>query len=442
MRSLRAVFLALAFCVPGAPTSFARQGDARPSNPEKVERDADRKIDLDAARRRWERLSPEEQARLRERYEKLRAMGEAERRDLERHRKHLDRVRRRLIERLDDAERARLNKLPKEEREKLLGEMVEDELRGQARRLEEKLPEGWRARLKQAKPEDRQRFFEDFKRQVRREWGPRAFESLGTQLGVSPERVETWKALPAEQQRELLLELAKRQRRLQVAEHGLPQGVDPAEWEQLQGLPPERFFEEAMRLRESKGWEPGRPFFGPPPEGGPDAWREGARRFRSASRRRPEDRLEFAHLSPEERHRKVDQRRRERLIGAVRDSGLVSPEQLEELRGLPEDQFWARARAWNEELGLGLGRGRAGRKGEAGRRPRGPREDRPPAGERDRRPPPPERGGDAEGRPRRGRAGDPPPPPPPERAKRAKDAERPPRRRAEDGQRERRGRSD
>ena len=409
----------------------------------------ERKVDLDAARRRWERLSPEEQARLRDRYEKLRAMGEAERRELERQRLHIERVRRDLLARLDDAERARLNALSADEREKLLDEMVADELRGQARRVEEKLPHDWRERLKQASPEDRRRFFKDFKRQVRQEWGPRALESLGAELDVPREEVEAWKALPADRQRELLLELAKRQRRREVAEHGLPRGVDPAEWERLEGLPPERFFEEAMRLRESSGWEPGRPFFGHPPEDGPDAWRDGARRFRSAARRRPEDRLEFAHLSPEQRRVQVEQHRRQRLIGAVRDSGLVAPEQLEELSRLPDDQFWKRAREWNDELGLGLGRGRGGRNGERGRPPRGPRGEGPGAGEPDHRPPPPERGGKPGNGARRDGAGDGPPPPPPprERGRRKAGDERPqqgesPRGRGANGPRERGRRSD
>lgn len=314
--------------------------------------------DLDSARRRWERLSPEEQQRLRARYERLRRMGETERRELERRRRHLERVERRLVERLDDAGRRRLAEMSPEDRERLLNEMVEDELRGQARRLEEKLPTDWRARLQDADPTDRRRFFEQFKEQLRREWRPRAFDSLGADLGVPREEVEAWKRLPAEEQRAKLLELGKRQRERAVARHGLPSGVDVEEWRALENLPPELFFEEAMRLREAHGWEPGRPFFGPPPPGADDGFRDEARRFRRAARRRPEDRLDYAHVSPEERRELVERRRRERFLAALNDSGLVSPEQVEEMRAANHHVFWKRAREWNDELGLGLGRGR------------------------------------------------------------------------------------
>lgn len=391
---------------PGAPpTTSGGEADPTPAAT-----DRDRAVNLESARRRWERLSPQEQARLRERYEKLQRMGEADRRDLERRRRHLERVERQLIERLDERDRARLAALAPEERERILREMVDDELHIEARRLEEKLPTNWRERLQNATPEDRRRFFDDFKRQVHDEWSPRALERLGNEFGVPREEVEAWKLLPIEQQKRKLLELGKRHRRMSVEKHGLPDGIAPEQWERMEALPPERFFEEAMRLREAGGWEPGRPFFGGPPPGGEDDWSAEARRFRSAGRTLPEDHLEFSHLAPVERREAVELRRRDRLIGALEGSGLVEPAQIEAMRALPHREFWSAARRLNQELSLGLGEGASQRKrGHDGGR-RGPAD----SGGPPQRPepgvgPPPRRGPRGEGR-------DGSPPPPPHRA--------------------------
>jgi len=397
-------------------------------------------VDLESARRRWERLSPSEKERLRERYEKLRSMGETDRRELERRRRHLEHVERKLVERLNQRDRARLAALPPQERERILREMVEDELHVEARRLEEKLPVDWRERLNNASPQDRRRFFQDFKRQVNKEWSPRALEKLGREFGVPHEEVEAWKQLPPAKQKEKLLELGKRHRRQAVKEHGLPDGVAPEEWDRLETLPPDRFFEEAMRMREAQGWEPGRPFFGGPPPQGDEEWRVDARRFRSASRTRPEDRLEFSHLSPAERHEQVDARRRERLLGALESSGLVEAAEIESMRGLPKREFWKRARELNGDLCLGLGErgsGRPGARGERGRRrgggppplpegeagpPPPPRRHRGPGGEGGHHPPP--RRADRDERERRSDGAGNPPPQRPDEGPRKRDGGR------------------
>jgi hypothetical protein len=432
-RSFRVICLLVFGALLSNASSASVQGVAKqqasPKAPQ-AESEERKHVDLESARRRWERLSPSEKERLRERYEKLRSMGEADRRDLERRRRHLERVERRLVERLDERDRARLAALQPQERERILREMVEDELHAEARRLEEKLPNDWRERLDNANPQDRRRFFKDFKRQVHQEWSPRALEKLGREFGASSKQIEAWKQLPLDEQKQKLLELGKRHRRQAVEQHGLPEGVAPEEWDRLQTLPPDRFFEEAMRLREAQGWEPGRPFFGGPPPQGDEGRRADARRLRSASRTRPEDRLEFSHLSPEERHERVDAHRRERLIGALEKSGLVPQAELDSMRGLPKHEFWKCARKLNDDLSLGLGRaaegrrgGRAGR-GQGGRRrgdgppplpegeagpPAPPRPDhrRPEGGDRG-FPPPPRRGGEGERRRRPDDAGSPP----------------------------------
>lgn len=189
---LSIVLLLSAWFAGSASASVQSTSDAQ-GDAQAAEQDAQRVINLESARRRWERLSPEEQDRLRERYEKLRSMGEADRRDLERRRRHLERVQQQLVERLDDRDRARLAALPPAERERILREMVDDELHAEARRLEEKLPADWQERLKNASPEDRRRFFQEFKHQIHREWSPRALERLGREFDASPAEVEAWK---------------------------------------------------------------------------------------------------------------------------------------------------------------------------------------------------------------------------------------------------------
>lgn len=410
---LSIVLLLSAWFAGSASASVQSTSDAQ-GDAQAAEQDAQRVINLESARRRWERLSPEEQDRLRERYEKLRSMGEADRRDLERRRRHLERVQQQLVERLDDRDRARLAALPPAERERILREMVDDELHAEARRLEEKLPADWQERLKNASPEDRRRFFQEFKHQIHREWSPRALERLGREFDASPAEVEAWKQLPLEEQKRKLLELGKRHRREAVEEHGLPKGLTPEDWERLDALPPERFFEEAMRLREAQGWEPGRPFFGGPPQDGNEAWRADARRFRSASRMRPEDRLEFSHLSPEERRERVDHQRRERMLGALTGSGLVPATEIEALRGMPQHEFWKRARQLNEELRLGFGEREGGRRGrgEGGRHHGGERPGPPPLPDDAAGPPPPPPPPPPHHRPPHRADGDDPGPPP------------------------------
>ena len=83
-----------------------------------------------SARERWGRLSHEEKARMKERFERFQKMGSQERRELEdRHRK-LERTRRRVESDLSPEMRERLSKLADRAHREIVGELVEEELHG------------------------------------------------------------------------------------------------------------------------------------------------------------------------------------------------------------------------------------------------------------------------------------------------------------------------
>ena len=300
------------------------------------------------ARERWERLSGDERRELRARYERFQRLDERERRELEERRRNLERASERARSALGPEERARLRELPAHKRAELLGELVREELSAAGRRLRAKLPEDLRARIESVPPHERRRLLEEFKRENRGRMTLVAIVDLGRKLGLAPEDVERLRALPEGQRIEKVLELRKLLNARSIEEHGLPQGLSPERWAEIERLQPRDFFEEALRFRESGRWR-GEPGAG----AGPDDGR--AIRGHEVRRRVVEEILRVMHVAPREhlelaeeppgrRRAELEQRRRERVFELLARSGLLPAEELAELEGLSDGEFAARVR--------------------------------------------------------------------------------------------------
>ena len=293
-----------------------------------------------SARARWERLSPEQQARIRQRYERLQRMTAEERAELERRSNRLRRQRQRLVESLSEEERARLMRQPPERREQLLNEMVEAERRDRGRRIEEKLPEHIREYLKNAPPEQRLKRLAQFKRDAREHISKRAVENLAAALGYGPAEIARLERLPQEERMATVLRLRKQLSAQQLAADGLPPDFTRERWEQLEALPPEDYFRELWDLRQ-RGELSGVPAL----ERSAREERERLRALSKALHARPQMYVELSDLSPAERRAEIDRRRRERVTRLLEEHQMLSPEQLAALRELPDAQFFGRMRA-------------------------------------------------------------------------------------------------
>jgi hypothetical protein len=211
-------------------------------------------------RQRWEQLSPEEQALLRERFQQFEGLDPAQRDELLRRHARLRAEQERVLARLPEDARQRLATLDPERRRQVLLDLAHAELLRRGARLRARLPQEMVERLEQAPPQERRALMRDY------------LEGLRGQSGRPPRP----------------------------------------------GLRP-----------------PGAPRpAGPPPPLTPTT----RDTLRDVAHPDPEWILELADLPPLERRRQVEARVRERVLGVLRDSAELTPEQLgrlEALRGPP-----------------------------------------------------------------------------------------------------------
>ena len=245
---------------------------------------------LDAARARWERLSPEEKARLQKNYEHYRALSEDERRNLAERARVLRDERERVRAELPPQARERLQQLDPDTRHEVMRDLVEGEVRERGARIRDKMPEAWIQRLEQARPEDRARFLAEFQRRARERVTLAAIDKIGRKLDLPHEETERLKALPSEQRMTELLGLKKRVSERDAERFGLPEGMTQAQWDEWQALPPAQFFERMQRWRRERDTQQ---------RSGPDG--QALHDLGQAMRPRPVDVLDLAHLAPGER---------------------------------------------------------------------------------------------------------------------------------------------
>ncbi len=318
-------------------------------------------VDL-SARARWERLSPEQQARIRMRYESLQKMTSDERAELDRRSNRLRKQRERLLRSLSEEERTRLMSQPAERREQLLNEMVEVARRDQGRRIEEKLPKHIREFLQTAPPEQRLKRLQQFKSDTREHISKRAVENLAAALGYGPAEIVRLERLPQEERMATVLRLRKQLTAQQLSADGLPPDFTRERWDALEALPPEEYFREVWSLRQRGELSevPGLELSTRESR----AEREQLRELNKALHAKPRLYVEFSELSPKDRRIEIDRRRRDRVTELLDQSEMLNAEQLAALRELPDAQFFGRVRAMTE------GRLRQGGRGARGERER------------------------------------------------------------------------
>lgn len=229
--------------------------------------DAPEHARVEAARSRWERMSPEERERMSRLYSRLRDLSPEERTRMQAQLERMARVRREIEENLPPEFVAKLEKLAPEERREVLREYVGLAIGERAERLRERMPEDFVKKLEGMDPGRRGEMLHDPKAPWREEYADRALGYLGRQLQLPAEEVERIRALPPDAKRDAVFELGRRE----MKRRGPPPGVSKEEFESWTNLPPEeclrRLRDHGMRGFRGGPGGPGGPgdHKGPPP---------------------------------------------------------------------------------------------------------------------------------------------------------------------------------
>jgi hypothetical protein len=301
---------------------------------------------LEAARQRWERLSPEEKERMRARYEQYRTLPEAERRALAERARRLQEQDKRAQEELPQEVREKIRKLDPEKRREVVKDLVDDAAREKGARIREKLPEAWIERLENAKPEQRAHLLAEFQRKARERVALGAIDKIGRHLHLPAEEVARLKVLPEPERAHAVLELTTKLSKQEAAEFGLPPHMTAEQWDTLQKLPPDRFFEEIVQH-----WRRQQVAHAEQAAENAGEREKTVAQLAEALRARPEEVVALAEPPGPERQMRLAQIRRERMMHAIRSGKLLAPERIQELERLSEPQF---QRAVRELLPLGV----------------------------------------------------------------------------------------
>lgn len=301
---------------------------------------------LERARQRWERLSPDDQARYRDRYERYQALGEDERRGLAERARRVHEAKERLRATLSEEMRAKLDGLEPRQRETVINELVQNELRARGARIREKLPADVVERLERARPEERGRILFACQKETREKFAGEAIGRLGRKLGLPEAEIERLKSLPGPERVAAALELGKQSSMREVNESGLPPGVSAAQWNELSALPPNEFFERVRHHHHEHDWrgggldhrdKDGREFR----RGGPPSL---PRELMEALRPSAEDVLRYADLPADERRARIFELRRGRVIAMLAERKMCDEQRLAELGTLDEGALYRRLR--------------------------------------------------------------------------------------------------
>ncbi len=232
---------------------------------------------------------------------------------------------------------------PAERRSQLLSELVEAEVRNRGQRIEAKLPKEVREWLAKASPEERRSRLMDFKLKTRERMSIAAVERIAKALGFGEPEIARLARLPVEQRMQKVLELTKRLSKEEVERAGLPKGLTAERWKELDRLPPSEYFAEVMALQVD-GLLGGALRPRKRDTGGAKERREARRDLARQLTPKPEERLELSELTPAERKRELDRRRRARSMRVVRERKLLNERELQALEALSDKDFFKHVR--------------------------------------------------------------------------------------------------
>lgn len=307
--------------------------------------------EIELARSRWERLSPDERDAALARYEEYRRFAPTEQKELLARARRMRETSQRVQSELSNDVLAKLRDLEPEKRREALREIVRDEAREKGQEIRAKLPDAWLERLESARPEQRPAILAQFREKHLKRIADFALERTGASLGLAGAEIQRMKELPPDERAQAVLDLRKRAIEKDASENGLPPGMTAQDWQELTRLSPEEFFVRAQEYRKKRveneaaktagavNDEPADVESTPEPAKLSPARVEGLRRLLAAVQQDPSDVIALLDLPKEERREKLFALRRERCLEIVRAYRLASPQRLQEMETMTEKRF-------------------------------------------------------------------------------------------------------
>jgi len=198
-------------------------------------------------RERWSRLDPEQQERMRGRFERWQNLSDDERDAYQRRADEMKRAQRGALRQLRPEDRERFEQLDDATKEAVMKEMVHLQLVERTQRLRGKLPPEARKQLESAKPEDRTHILERLRHDRLRHAGERALEDLARRLGLTDKEINEIRGLAPKERHEELLALKRRAVESGVLDGVGPDGMGDHDWKRMRDLPPRDFAREWFR---------------------------------------------------------------------------------------------------------------------------------------------------------------------------------------------------
>ncbi len=333
---------------------------------------------------RWERLKPEEQERMRGRFERWGRLSEEQREEYQRRSEERGRASKEALKILRPEDRAKFDLLDSETKEDVLRELTHMRILERGHRLRGMFPKECQERLDSAGPEERKAILDQFRREDLHKAGKRALRELGNDLGLSEAEIENIQSMKPDRRHEELLKLKRRAVELRRQAGGDSAVLAEGEWERIKELPPREFAREWFDHRERADWRQGDKL---------------KRQLHELLKPTLDELVEASRVPEAERRALLASLARKRIEGFVAANGGVPAELKESFFGGTDQEAMTRLRRY---LRPSKGEGRRGARGPKEGGERGGRHKRGEGGPDERRkpgrpgpggPPPPSEGG-------------------------------------------------
>ncbi|MFT4538872.1 MAG: iron-sulfur cluster repair protein YtfE (RIC family) [Planctomycetota bacterium] len=326
---------------------------------------------------RWNKLTQEEQERMKSRYKALNEVAPKQREQIINDASRLMRLERRIQRSLTDEERQAFESLSGEEGRQIMREMVLEEAREEGRSLIEKLDPKQRQMFREASPETRSSYMSRLRLRQEKQLGS-ALRELAIELELPQDHVNGLQSLPPERRTAALLEFIRRGIHDRIVAKGLKDTIPDSIWKRLKTMPPGDFLHAMKRMRNKL------PELWPSGKGAPtsnpsetDLSSMQRRQLMDALRPRTADRLELARMGPGERERVMADRCRQRVTKVLEEISALEQAELESWRKLTVREFYEHVRErfhtpnrWGPRVnGRGPGEGGSGNHGRGGASP-------------------------------------------------------------------------